>query len=174
MIIDDGDSHFIFVYHPDTVFGMRSYIRYEGKPVKNKEYLEHWGKWIVLAERKKLDELAQKLDPHVEQGIIPCIKYDRIPPTHLGINECVMCIFCDGREKDEVWKILSDLGAEQKAWIYERETIEMWSPGGRLLENWIAREGMSEEEAEEIREEAKQRFLEVYGDPDAICTGWAQ
>lgn len=193
MIVDHPDAYFIFIYHPKTLQGY-SYFTYRGKPLTNKEYLEHWGKWIVLGDRKKLDELALELDPYVEQGIIPCIKYDREPPgepdlevkqklrsrfVDLGqddmvLKECVMCVFCDDRQREEVWRILSDLGVELKAWVYERETIELWLPGGLLLEKWIAQNCSTEAEAEKVRQESRERFGEIFRNENAVYTGWPQ
>ncbi|RJQ27217.1 MAG: hypothetical protein C4589_08745 [Peptococcaceae bacterium] len=174
MIVDQPQSHFIFIYHTNSVYGSRKYIAYKGKPLTNKEYLEHWGKWVFLGERRELDEMAEKLNYHVEKGTIPCIKYDRVPLTHLGLNECVMCVYCDEREREEVWQVLNSYGVELKAWFYEKETIQMWSPGGRLLESWIASQNLSVEEAEAVREDSRQRFQAIYDNEDEIFTGWEQ
>ncbi|HCJ79522.1 MAG TPA: hypothetical protein DHV84_06015, partial [Desulfotomaculum sp.] len=166
-------SHFIFLFHPDAFYG-HHYIAYQEKPLTNKEYLAHWGKWVVFGMRPEFDVLAQKLDPYVDKGIIPCAKYDRVPLKHLGLEECVLCVYCDDRQRDKVWNILAESGVNLKAWFYERETLEMWSPGGRLLENWIASQNLSEEEAENVREDARQRVKAIYEEEEAIFTGWEQ
>ncbi len=173
MIVDRPESHFIFLFHPDAFYGYH-YIAYQGKPLTNKEYLEHWGKWVLIGTRSEFDSLAKNIDPYVEKGIIPCVKYDRVPLKHLGLEECVMCVYCDDRQRDEVWKILAKYNVNLKAWFYERETLEMWSPGGRLLENWIASQNLSEEEAEKVREDARQRVNAIYEEEEAIFTGWEQ
>lgn len=193
MIVDRPDAYFIFIYHPKTLLGY-SYFTYQGEPLTNKEYLEHWGKWIVLGGRKKLDELAEKMDPYVEKRNIPCVKYDKSPPEELDLEvkqklrsrfvdaeqagdvlkECVMCVYCDDRQREEVWRILASLGVTLKAWFYERETIELWLPGGLLLERWINRNCPDEAEAEKVRQESRERFSAIFRNEDAIYTGWAQ
>jgi hypothetical protein len=90
------------------------------------------------------------------------------------MEECVMCVYCDDRQREEVWKIIENFGANLKAWFYERETWEMWSPGGRLLENWIASQNLSPEEAENVRADARQRVKALYENEDAIFTGLEQ
>src|SRR5450759_2846063 len=102
MIIDNPESHFIFVYHPFVLMG-RKYTIYNGVPLTNREVLQYWGKWIVLGDRPWLDELARKLDPYVEQKKIPCVKYDRNPSPRLGITEHVMMVYCDRRGREDVW-----------------------------------------------------------------------
>jgi hypothetical protein len=193
VIVDRPGSHFIFVYHPLVFYGY-NYIACRGRPLTNKEFLDHWGKWIVLGTREKLDELSLKLDPHVEQGVVPCVKYDRHPPQELELEvkqklrsrfigagydeavlmECVMCVFCDDRQREEVWQILTGLGVSLKAWVYEKETIDLWLPGGILLERWIAQNCAGQDEAEKVRQEARKRFGEIFHNEKAIYKGWPQ
>jgi len=173
MIIDRPDSHFIFVFHPLVMIG-RKYTLYEGKELTNGEILQYWGKWIVLGDKTWLDELAKKLDPYVEDEIIPCIKYDRKPPENLGLKEAVMMVYCDKRKGDEIWEILHQHGVNIKAWVSERETMEMWLPGGPLLEQWITSMNLSEEEARINREDAKARLGYIFEHPDEIFLPWEQ
>jgi hypothetical protein len=171
MIVDRPGSHFIFVVPWDHVYRHYNYINYEGKDLTNREYLEYWGKWIVFGTRQELEEFAHKLDPFVESKAIPAAKFDReiIPEFHL--RTCVMCIYCDARQRDEVWKILSQLGVEDKAWVFERETMERWLPGGHLLEKWIAGKGLSPEEAEKIRADSERKFAKMFENEHAIFRG---
>jgi hypothetical protein len=173
MIIDDPRSRFIFVYHPLTLMG-RSYTVYQGRQMTNGEVLEYWGKWLVLGERPWLDELAEKLDPFVEQKKIPCIKYDRYAPTILGVRECVMMVYCDRRNRDEVWTILSQFGIKMKAWVTEKETMEMWLPGATLLERWMASQGFDETTKGAVREDAGRRLAHIFEHPDEVFTPWEQ
>lgn len=154
MIIDKSYYNWIYVIPSDWYFP----IAYKGKILTQEEYLDHWGKWVILDEREKLDELAVKLNPYVESRAIQSIKYDRSPQKIFDLDECAMLVFCDDRERDEVWKILSNLGVTLKTWVYERETIEMWMPGGLLIEKWIKAHGFEGKEAEEVREETKKRY----------------
>ena len=173
MIVDDGHSPFIYVARSDFLYsGAKSYLTYEGRLLTNKEYLEHWGKWIHLDERPQLDKLANRLNPYVERKAIPIIKYDRSPPQNLGGTVCAMLVFSDDRQREEVWEILTGMGITLKAWMYDRQTMEMWMPGGVLLENWISEQGFDEEKAEEIREDARHRFAETFGEDDAPCQAW--
>lgn len=173
MIIDRPDSHFIFVFHPKVMLG-KKYTLYEGKELTNGEVLQYWGKWIVLGEKSWLDELAQKLDPYVEDEVIPCIKYDRKPPENLGLTEAVMMVYCDKRKGEDIWQILQQHGVKIKAWVSERETMEMWLPGGPLLEQWITSMNLSEEEARMNREDAAARLGYIFNHPDEIFSAWEQ
>ena len=173
MIIDQPQSHFIFVYHSKAFQGHK-YIAYQGKPLTNKEYLEYWGKWLVFGPRSMHDKLAQKLEPFVEDGLIACIKFDRTPLKNLGMTECIMCIFCDERNSKQVWNILAEEGIKLKAWIYDRETVEMWLPEGRLLERWIESEKLRQTEADKVREDSRKRFSIIFEHPDDLYEGWVQ
>ena len=154
MIVDKPYYNWIYVIPSDWYFP----IAYKGKTLTREEYLEHWGKWIILGEREKLDEMAAKLDPYVEDRTIQSIKYDRSPQKIFGLEECALLAFCDDRERDEVWGILAGLGVTLKSWVYERETIEMWMPGGFLIEKWIEAHGLESGEAEKVRQETKERY----------------
>jgi len=173
MIIDDQRSHFIFIYHPKVYHGKR-YTVYNGKDLTNGEILQYWGKWIVLGERSWLDEMARKLDMYVEEESVPCVKYDRTPSVNLGVEECVMMVYCDKRQREDVWKILQQLGVKFKAWVSERETMEMWVPGARLFEQWIASQDFDEVTIEAIREDARQSLGHVFDHPDDIFDPWKQ
>ena len=173
MIVDQPQSHYIFVYHSHIYEGY-NYVAYKGKPLTNKEYLEHWGKWLVSGSRRKHDELAKKLDPYVEAGVIACVKYNREPLINLGKNECKMCVYCDKRSSEDVRKILAEEGERDKEWRYDRETINKWLPGGELLEKWIKSEKLSHVKAEKIREESRKKFSAILDHPDEIFAGWPQ
>ncbi|MDY6856751.1 MAG: hypothetical protein SWO11_18990 [Thermodesulfobacteriota bacterium] len=112
--------------------------------------MNYWEKWVIMDEKEKLDQLARQLQPHVESGAIYTKKYNRVPETIFDIDSCVMCVFCDAREREEVWQILSSVGVNLKAWIYDREVIEMWRSSGVILEQWLSHFGVKGKEAEEI------------------------
>jgi len=173
MIVDQAQSHFIFVFHSRIYEGYK-YVAYEGKPLTNKDYLEHWGKWLVYGQRSKLDRLAKKLDAYVETGSIACIKYDKKPLTNLGMDECVMCVYCDERCRDDVRQLLAGEGEKPGAWMYDRKTIEMWLPGGKFLEGWIQSEKLSHTEAEKVRDESYKKFSAILDHPDKPFAGWPQ
>jgi hypothetical protein len=173
MIIDHPDSHFIFVYHPFVLMGKR-YTVYQGRELTNAEILEYWGKWIILGEKARLDELAEKLDPYVEDKKIPCIKYDRNPSSNLGVAECVFMVYCDRREREKVWDILAQFGVKLKAWVTEKETMELWMPGKPLLERWMESRGYDDATKDMIRKDAEVRMSKVFDNPDAVFTGWEQ
>ncbi len=173
MIIDDPRSNFIFVYHPFVMLG-RKYTVYQGRELTNGEILKYWGKWLILGEKTWLDELAKKLDPYVEKKRIPCIKYDRKPSVNLGVEECVFMVYCDKRERGEVWSILAQFGAKLKAWVTEKETMEMWLPGSPLLEQWLKTTDFNEASKEVIRRDARKRIIYIFDHPDEIFVGWEQ
>ncbi|MDY6881441.1 MAG: hypothetical protein V2J25_11800 [Desulfatiglans sp.] len=173
MIVDHPQSHFIFLYHP-KVFSGEKYTVYEGKELTNGEMLEYWGKWIVLGKREWLDHVARELNPSVEEEKIPCIKYDRAPSVNLGVEECVMMVYCDKRERDDVWRILRQHEVMLKAWVSERETMEMWMPGGRLLERWIRSRNLDRAQADIAREDARSRLCYIFDHPDEVFVPWEQ
>jgi hypothetical protein len=171
MIVDKPGSHFIFIVPWDHMYRHYNYINYKGKELTNKEYLEYWGKWIILGTRQELDNLAKEIDPYIEKRKIPAAKYDREEIRELQIGECVMCVYCDIRDRDRVWNILSSLGIKKKAWVSERETMERWLPGGNLLETWIEARGLSAEEAKRVREDSRKRFEKMFENEYAIFRG---
>ena len=173
MIINQPQAHFIFGYHPQIYDG-HSYIAYKKKPLTNKEYLDYWGKWILFGSRARHDETGKALDPYVDSSVIPCFKYDKKPLINLGMEECIMSVYCDVRDREHVWEILANNGGRLKAWIFDRETIQMWLPRGRLLEQWIKSENLNDAEAAEVRLDSDQRFSIIFDFPDRLFAGWPQ
>ncbi|MFO7558985.1 MAG: hypothetical protein R6X10_09160 [Desulfobacterales bacterium] len=173
MIIDIPEAKFIFVYHPLVLMG-RKYTVYNGKEMTNGEVLKYWGKWLVIGELETLHSLAEKLDPFVEDKKIPCIKYDRKPSSNLGLSECVMMVYCDFRNRDAVWEILNAHGVKLKAWVTEKETMQLWEPGGLLLTRWMASQNFNPEKRAVIEQDVKNRLEYIYNHPDEIFTGFEQ
>ena len=173
MIIDSPESHFIFVFHPSTLDG-KKYTIYEGKELSNGEVLTYWGKWLVLGTEERINELAYLLDPFVEDQKIPCIKYDRVPSKNLGIEERVLMVYCDRRERDDIWKILKGFGAKMKIWVTEKETMELWVPGGLLLERWLDTKNLDRLTKIVARENAGAKIQYIFDHPDEIYEGWVQ
>jgi hypothetical protein len=171
MIVDRPESHFIFVVPWDHVYRKYNYINLDGKPLTNKQYLESWGKWLVFGTREEMDALAEKLDPHVEAKAIPAIKYDRARITEFGLSRCVMCVYCHAEKRDEVWEVLASCEIEDKAWMFERETVEKWLPGGVNLEKWIEGKNLGPDEAEKVRQSSKDKFKDLFENEGAIFTG---
>jgi hypothetical protein len=174
MIIDRPKSHFIFVLPTDHVNSHYNYIQYNKKPLTNKEYLEYWGKWIVFGTREELSALGKRLDPYVEKKRIPAAKYDRKEIPEFELGQCVMCVYCDVRQRDGVWEILSNLGVEDKAWVFEKETVDRWRPGGHLLETWISSREMDKEMAQKVRNDAENTFKQMFESENAIFRGIEQ
>ncbi len=178
MIIDRKESFYIFIINSDYInnsYNPGAYIRYDGKRLTNKEYLEHWGKWIFTGDKNYITEMAEKLDPYTENETIPCIKYNRDIPKMMNRKDYVMCIYCDDREKDKTGQILMDLGVTEKRWSYERKVMEKWLPNGTLMEQWIKSHNLSEKEAEKVRDEAYQKFKRKFlNKPNDYCTAWEQ
>lgn len=171
MIIERPSSHFIFVLPWAHVHNDYNYINFRGKDLTNREYLEYWGKWIIFGSKEELAELAARMDHFVEKRKIPAAKYDREIIAEFGLGECVMCVYCDVRQRDEVWDILASLDVEDKMWVFERETMERWMPGGRLLERWIAGQGLDAQQADKVRINAQEKFRKMFEDPDAVFRG---
>jgi hypothetical protein len=71
--------------------------------------------------------------------------------------------------------ILSKFGVKAKGWVYEKEVIEKWLPGGLHMERWIKAHGLNEKEADEIRNDSKQKYNKKFFEkPNDICMGWEQ
>lgn len=157
MILDKPYLYWIYVI-PNKRSSRNSPFTYKGKPLSKQEYLDYWGKWVIMDEKEKLNQLARQLEPHVESRAIYTIKYTRVPERIFDIDSCVMCVFCDAREREEVWQILSGVGVNIKAWIYDREVIEMWRSGGVMLEQWLSHFGVKGKEAEEIRISTQEKL----------------
>jgi hypothetical protein len=178
MIIDNPGSWYIFNFSTEYVNSPSDpggTIEYNGRRLTNKEYLEYWGKWVFFGDPEELAEMAKKLDPYVENHEIPCIKYDRKPQKWFELEQCVMCVYCDYRQRDDVLGILSKFGIKIKAWTYDREVIQKWLPGGLHLERWIKHHKLTEEDAETIREESRQKYQKQFFDrPHDICMAWEQ
>ena len=174
MIVDRPGSHFIFIVSTSHVCDCWNYIRYDGKALTNKEYLQYWGKWVFFGSADELDQLAKEIDPFVEKKEIPAAKFDREVIEEFGMGECVMCVYCDFRQRDEVWGILESIGVTDKMWVFEKETMERWLPGGHLLEKWIEGRKLGPEEAEKVREDAKKTFEKMFEDDDAEFKGVIQ
>ena len=127
MIIDDPKNPWIWI-RPSSP-----------KPPKEgqqalREYFEHYGKWLIFSrDLGYLGELASRIDPYVEGEEIDSAKYKRESDPLFG-PDLVMCVYCDGRERERVWEILSNLGVTRRIWKYDRQTYEDRSPGGRLYE----------------------------------------
>ena len=154
MLVNKSFFYWIYVIPKNWKFP----IAYKGKLLSKEEYHEHWGKWVILDSKEKLDKLAEKLNQYVENRTIQGIKYSKSPEDVFGLDECVMCVFCDERERDEVWEILAKAGVKIKAWVYDREVFDMWSPGGALIEKWLESHGIKGEEADKIRQKTKKNF----------------
>jgi hypothetical protein len=174
MIIERASSHFVFIVPAAHVRERYNYIRYKDKPLTNKEYLDSWGKWLVFGHREELDSLAAKLDPFVEAQQVPGAKLDRKRIDEFGLDRCVMCVYCHFEDRNAVWNILESLGVVDKAWMFERETLENWLPGGVNLERWIVGRGLDERAAQAVRDDAEAYFRRSFGDPDRIFCGVEQ
>ncbi|MEE4351731.1 MAG: ribosome biogenesis GTPase Der [Desulfatiglans sp.] len=147
MIIDNADRFWIYVLASTA----RPYPTFRGKKLTREEYMEHWGKWIISDDRPRLDELAKELEIAVEMDIIYMIKYTREGSPVFGFEKPIMCIFCDGRDREEVAGALSLVGVTPTRWMYEKEMFQLWSPGGAFFEKWVEVQGLSEAEEKEIR-----------------------
>lgn len=85
------------------------------------EYHDHWGKWCVFNHVDSLIKLAVRLSSHIRCGLIDNLKFNTAPSIR-GQGECVMCVYCDDRDRDMVWFLLSGLGVTRKIWKYDRDS----------------------------------------------------
>jgi hypothetical protein len=71
-----------------------------------------------------------------------------------------MCVACDDRDKEDVWEILARCGVTLKMFVYDRQVVEMWQPGGVMMEKWLEAFNVDPEsaEAEEIRKNTQEHY----------------
>lgn len=93
------------------------------------DFAEHGGKWVITGTKERMEELAKTLDPYVESGKIPDIKYSKRPGVYGPLP--AMCVFCYEWDRERVAKILASVGVEAKRWRSEKETLMGFAPGGR-------------------------------------------
>jgi hypothetical protein len=155
MILDDPEYYWIYVVPSDP---FAPTLIYKGKKATKEDYLEHWGKWVIMDDKEHLDELAEDLDIAVERRWIPQIKYTRYPAPEMALDKCVMAVFCDDRERGDILQFLLVAGAMPQGWEYEKDMVESWKPGGVFLERVIAAKGLTSEEAGRFREEIPKQM----------------
>ena len=83
--------------------------------------------------------LAEKVDQHVDAGEIDSAKFNR-EPSDIGRGDCVMCVYCNDRDKERLWYILRSLGVSKRIWKYDQQTHADWRPGGRLYAKRLRKE----------------------------------
>jgi hypothetical protein len=156
MIIDKPLYYWIYIVPSYPKFPLACM----GFPPSKEEYLEHFGKWTIMEDKQRLDELAIHLDPYVECRAIYSIKYTRAPESAFGIDQCVMCVACDDRDRDDIWEILARYGVTLKMFVHDKQVIEMWQPDGVMLEKWLEAYKIDphSKEAEEIRQNTHENF----------------
>jgi hypothetical protein len=103
-------------------------------PDDEEEYLKHWGKWLVFAHSEAIRRLAEEIDKYIDSGEIDSAKFSRKPIK--GKVDCVMCVYCDDRDKERVRFILHSFGVSRQIWKYDEQTYKDWEPGGRLYRQW--------------------------------------
>ncbi|MDY6880192.1 MAG: DUF4125 family protein [Desulfatiglans sp.] len=156
MIIKDPNFQWIYINPSNPNLPYKTQWDF---PTTKEDYLEHWGKWVIMESKETLDALAAKLEPYVEDRSIYSIKYDQTPQEFIGLGDALgMCVFCDDRDRDRVWGILAQEGVTEKAWYYERQTLDMWKPGGMLMEKWIEHYKLSPEKAQKLRDVTQKNY----------------
>ena len=125
MIVNDSNEYWVWLIRSSSLRG----IYY--CPKNEREYIEHWGKWLVFDSAAAIRSVAEELDLHVDRGEIDSAKFNR-EPSDIGRGDGVMCVYCDDRDRERVWNILRLLGLSKRIWKYDRQTHDDWGPGGRL------------------------------------------
>ncbi len=83
------------------------------RPINRTLWLDHGGKWLIFGRKKKMMELAHKLEPFIDSGDIESAKCWNGNPSAINVYS-----LDSNREKVE--KILETLGArERKVWEYD-------------------------------------------------------
>ena len=75
MIVDDPNEYWVWLIRSSSFQGAL-YC-----PDNGKEYIEHWGKWLVFDSANSVRSLAEKLDEYVDRGEIDSAKFNREPSS---------------------------------------------------------------------------------------------
>ena len=123
---DEYDGYWMWIERKHDVGGIYyyDYLEYD-------EYLIHYGKFCIFGAATFLGSLAESLREYVICGVVPELKYNRVPSG--GETNCVMCVYCDDRNKVSVRRVLESVGVFEPVWKYERDTLDDWQPRGRLF-----------------------------------------
>jgi hypothetical protein len=83
------------------------------RPINRKLWFDHGGKWLIFDRKKKIMELAHKLEPFIDSGDIESAKCWNGDPSAINVYSL-------DSNREEVEKILKKLGArERKVWEYD-------------------------------------------------------
>lgn len=126
MIITHADPYWIWILPSN---------RRPSTYASREEMLEHNGKWVVTGSKNYIQDLAFRIDAVVEEGKIDVAKFTKKYPATdplPHVKDYAMCVYSDSRAKDKTAAVLHSLGITELRWVYDRESIEDWSPGGRL------------------------------------------
>lgn len=128
MIVDLPTNHYWIYIAPSEERSLE---------LSEKEYLEHYGKWLIFGPKAYMEKLARLINPFVESGQIDRAKYCKKEPgfdPFPNRKDYVMCVYADDRKRDEIKRLLESLGVERLTWKYDRQTFEDWEPRGKLFE----------------------------------------
>jgi hypothetical protein len=76
-------------------------------------WVEHGGKWIIFDKKKKILDLAKRLEPFIDSGEVVSAKYWNKDPS-------AICVYCLDSEKEEKLEVLEKLGAGRSmVWEYD-------------------------------------------------------
>lgn len=99
--------------------------------------LEHNVKWVITGDKHYIQDLAFRIDAFVEEGNIDAAKFTKKDPATdplPHVKDYAMCVYSDDRIRDRTAAVLHSLGITELRWVYDRESIEDWSPGGKLAD----------------------------------------
>ena len=83
------------------------------RPLDRALWFDHGGKWLIFDRKKKIIELAHKLEPFIDSGDIESAKCWNGNPSAINVYSL-------DRNKEKVKKILEKSGArKRKVWEYD-------------------------------------------------------
>lgn len=165
MIVDDPNEFWVFLFptRPDKKGHYIAPIAFRGREHTTHEYLLHWGKWVIRDEHEGIMELASKLDPYVERRDIHVCKFTRTPFNPEERRTAVMCVYCDDRERDRIAAIVKKLGWDTSHWLYERDLVKKWLPGGEQHERMLERRRQEGKDPTKEADAIRRELLGAFG-----------
>ena len=83
------------------------------RPINRELWLDHGGKWLIFGRKKKMMELAHKLEPFIDSGDIESAKCWNGDPSAINVYSL-------DRNREKVKKILEKLGTRKRiVWEYD-------------------------------------------------------
>lgn len=83
------------------------------REISEEEWRDHGGKWIIFDRKEHTENLAMKLENHIDAGDIQSAKYWNKDPS-------AICVYSLDKDRQKTWDILKTLDAgKNRVWEYD-------------------------------------------------------